>query len=81
MKAIAFNECPNECPGFKSRDSAWDRCEFEEKFSGIPGPSCPLPDVPEKPNGGYEPGDITPTDLDGYGEACARFVESLRGMK
>jgi hypothetical protein len=66
MKAIPVRVC-FDC----DEDPGW-ACECREHKDGqyVPGRDCPLPDVPEVPDG------LLPNPLD-----AITFVQKLRGMK
>jgi hypothetical protein len=66
MKAIAYNDC-DDCPRMLGCDK-WT-CD-KDGDDVIPTDGCPLPDVPEVPDG------LLPNPLD-----AIEFVQKLRGMK
>jgi len=82
MKAIAFDKCPiGCCPKTEDFPEHCEDAVEQGEFQFIPGPSCPLLDVPEPKSlpafGEYVNADIKVLDR----EECISFVAKLRGMK
>lgn len=76
MKAIVVNFCHN-CSRFIPCLEKDDNMRRDEELGFcIPGPDCPLPDVPKIP--GSMAGSVEWSE---YKRKCFAFVEKLRGMK
>jgi hypothetical protein len=73
MKAFAFDFCP-ECPNYVAHMRI--PCSKSLVVEGVelPGPTCPLLDVPEREN------TFTESEIR-YRDKCVEFVTKLRGMK